>query len=436
MTYYLIGIGGAGMNVVAELLHAEGHTVLGSDAKDSSVIGRLVRQGIGAAVGHDPARLAPGMTVVVSTAIHEDNPELVRARELGLPVIHRSEALALAAGNRDFVAVAGAHGKTTTSGMLAVALHHAGLDPSIAIGGSVVGYGSGAHRGEGNILVAEADESDRSFLNYTPRVALVTNVEPDHLDFFGSEEEFRAAFVEFVRRIVPGGLLIGCADDPGAADLLAAARAEGIRTVGYGERGPDVFVADSVFELGGARYPVQLRVRGEHNLVNAAGALAAGIELGVSPETMVEGLEMFTGTGRRFEAHGMRRGVRVIDDYAHHPTEVIATIRTARQVSDGRVLVLFQPHLYSRTQQFAERFAHALDGADAVVVTDIFGSREDPIPGVTSRLITDRMRRGRYEPDRFAAARAIAREARPDDLVITMGAGDVTELADVILGLL
>lgn len=435
MNFYLIGAGGAGMSVVAELLHAEGYQVAGSDASDSAVLAKLAERGIDVVAGHDPARIQAGMTVVVSTAIRPDNPELVRARELGLAVIHRSEALRLAAGARDFIAVAGAHGKTTTSGMLAVALRSAGLDPSVAVGGSIVGYGSGAHLGTGNVIVAEADESDMSFLNYTPRVAIVTNVEPDHLDYYGSVAEFHAAFLEFARRIVPGGLLIACTDDPGAAELLELARAEGIRTLGYGAHGPDLKVGKT-FKLRGERYEINLRVPGAHNRLNAAAAFAAGIELGVTPAAMVAGLEMFSGTGRRFESRGVRRGVRVVDDYAHHPSEVRATIRTARETTAGRVLVLFQPHLYSRTRQFAAQFAETLDAADYVVVTDIYGAREDPIAGVTAELITTQMRHGIYVPEREAAAKAIARVAAPDDVVITMGAGDVTELAEVIVGAL
>nr|NLD41502.1 UDP-N-acetylmuramate--L-alanine ligase [Actinomycetales bacterium] len=427
------GIGGAGMSVVAELLHAEGYQVAGSDAQDSAVLRRLVASGITAGIGHDPSRLEEAMTVVVSTAIQDANPELRRARELGLDVIHRSQALAIAAGERDFVAVAGAHGKTTTSAMLAVALHHSGMNPSFAVGGTVVGYGSGAHLGTGTVLVAEADESDRSFLNYSPRVAIVTNVEPDHLDFYGTEQAFYDAFADFARRIVPGGLLVACADDPGAVAVMETARERGVRVLGFGHSSPELTVEDEAFVLGGRRYPVRLRVRGSHNMLNAAAALGAGVELGVDAATMVAGLEMFTGTGRRFESHGTRRGVRVVDDYAHHPTEVAATLRSAREVTEGRVLVLFQPHLYSRTVQFAERFATALDAADMVVVTDIYGAREAPVPGVTAALITSRMERGRHVPERMAAATVIAREARPGDLVLTMGAGDVTELADVIL---
>lgn len=433
MKFYLIGIGGTGMSAIAELLHEEGHEVLGSDARNSDVMQRMNARGIDALVGNDPARLGPGMTVVLSSAIRESNPELVRARELGLEVIHRSAALQLASQRKDFVAVAGTHGKTTTSAMLAVALTQNGLDPSMAVGSTVVGFGSGARLGGGNIMVAEADESDRSFLNYSPRIAIVTNVEPDHLDHFHTEEAYREVFEEFLGRIVPGGLLVACNDDPGSKALARVARNRGIRTMGYGETGPDVVIVGQAFQYGGQRYPIRLRVRGEHNLLNAAGAFAAGIELGVAPEAMVAGLEMFSGTVRRFEARGTRHGVSVVDDYAHHPSEVVATLRTARQVTDGRVLVLYQPLLFSRTRDFADRFAQALDAADFVVVTDIYGSREDPIPGVTSELISNLMTRGIYVGDGERAAARIAREARSGDLLLTMGAEGVAELADVVL---
>lgn len=436
--FHMIGIGGAGMSVVARLLAAKGHSVQGSDAQESATLRGLREAGIPAWAGHDAAHVGEGMTVVVSTAIRESNPELARARQLGLPVIHRSVALALAAEGSDLVAVAGAHGKTTTSAMIAVALRHAGLDPSAAIGGTVIGLGSGAHHGSGRAFVAEADESDGSFLNYRPRVAVVTNVEPDHLDHYGTREAFQLAFREFVDRIVPGGLLVACADDPGARDLLEHARATGVRTLAYGTGDDcDVVVRPAALIWQGKEVPLTLKVRGDHNRLNAAAAFAAGVELGVEPWEMANGLTEFAGTGRRFEAHGVRHGVRVVDDYAHHPTEVAATLRTARDVAgEGRVLVLFQPHLFSRTRDFAERFAAALDLADAVIVTDIYPAREDPMPGVTSELITARMTRGRFVADKHRAAREIALGARSGDLVITMGAGDVTELGDEIVGLL
>ncbi len=441
VTHHLIGIGGAGMSVVAELLAARGNAVQGSDARHSAVLDRLAEQGIATFVGHDAGHVGPGMVVVVSTAIRADNPELVRARGLGLEVVHRSEALARAAAGMDFVAVAGAHGKTTTSAMIAVALREAGLDPSWAIGGTVVGVGSGAHLGSGRVFVAEADESDRSFLNYSPRIAVVTNVEPDHLDHYGSEEAFIAAFHDFLARIVPGGLLVACRDDAGASGLLDVARARGIRCVSYGRSAPsgpdDIAVDGDDVVVGGRREPLVLRVAGDHNRLNAAAALAVGLELGVDLPTMTRSLAAFTGTGRRFEERGRRSGVVVVDDYAHHPTEVAATLGAARAAAgDGRVLVLFQPHLFSRTRQFADRFAAALDLADEVVVTAVSAAREDPEPGVTSELLTRRMSRGRYVADRHEAAAVVAGAARPGDLVLTMGAGDVTDLADEIVGAL
>ena len=441
VTHHLIGIGGAGMSVVAELLAARGNAVQGSDARHSAVLDRLAEHGIATFVGHDAGHVGPGMVVVVSTAIRADNPELVRARGLGLEVVHRSEALARAAAGMDFVAVAGAHGKTTTSAMIAVALREAGLDPSWAIGGTVVGVGSGAHLGSGRVFVAEADESDRSFLNYSPRIAVVTNVEPDHLDHYGSEEAFIAAFHDFLARIVPGGLLVACRDDAGASGLLDVARARGIRCVSYGRSAPsgpdDIAVDGDDVVVGGRREPLVLRVAGDHNRLNAAAALAVGLELGVDLPTMTRSLAAFTGTGRRFEERGRRSGVVVVDDYAHHPTEVAATLGAARAAAgDGRVLVLFQPHLFSRTRQFADRFAAALDLADEVVVTAVYAAREDPEPGVTSELITRRMSRGRYVAVRHEAAAVVAGAARPGDLVLTMGAGDVTDLADEIVGAL
>ncbi|MHB1065344.1 MAG: UDP-N-acetylmuramate--L-alanine ligase [Georgenia sp.] len=447
------------MSVVAELLLARGHDVSGSDQRDSATLDHLRHLGVPAFVGHDAAHVPDGATVVVSTAVRATNPELAVARERGLPVLHRSQALALAAQGRDFVAVAGAHGKTSTSAMLAVALRAAGQDPSYAIGGTLLGLGAGAHLGEGPVLVAEADESDGSFLNYAPRVAVVTNVEPDHLDHYGSVAAFHRAFDEFAERILPGGLLVACADDPGAFALARRTADRGTRVVTYGV-GPSPEVGEAHARVGDAlltahrsftqlrrtghradgapanvAVPLAIEVGGEHMLLNAAGAWCAGVELGVAPAAMARALSAFSGTGRRFEVRGTAGGVRVVDDYAHHPTEVAATLRAARLAAgDGRVIVLFQPHLYSRTQTFAGAFARALAGADLVVVTDVYAAREDPVPGVDGSLITDAMpERGRYVADRRAAAETVADLARPGDLVLTVGAGDVTELGPVIL---
>ena len=476
--FHLIGIGGAGMSVVAQLLAARGARVSGSDAHGGPAFDHLSDLGITTHLGHDAAHVPERSTVVVSTAIKETNPELAEARRRGQDVIHRSQALALAAQGLDFVAVAGAHGKTTTSGMLAEALTEAGADPSFAIGGVVRALGTGAHLGSGSALVAEADESDRSFLNYTPRVEIVTNVEPDHLDSYGTAEAFEAAFVDFAHRLVPGGLLVACAADAGALRLAQSAAAEGLRVVTYSFGGPDtlpggVLVGEGHVHLdiqdrgasstqalltlttatdresaGGtgeepSRSPVELvlAVPGDHVALDAAGAWAAGIELGVEPARMARALGVFGGTGRRFEDRGEADGVRVIDDYAHHPTEIEALLRTARGVAQergGRVLVLFQPHLFSRTRAFADRFGQALALADAVVVTDVYPARETQadFPDITGDTVAQRVPggRARFVAERLDAARAVADSARPGDLLLTVGAGDVTELAGTVLG--
>ncbi|WP_194949096.1 UDP-N-acetylmuramate--L-alanine ligase [Actinomyces trachealis] len=464
--FHLIGVGGAGMSVVAELLAERGATVSGSDSHDSEALAHLRKAGVQVRVSHDAAAVPAEATVVVSTAIKDTNPELAAARSRGQKVIHRSQALALAAQGRDFVAVAGAHGKTTTSGMLAEALTQAGADPSFAIGGVVCAIGTGAHLGQGRAFVAEADESDRSFLNYSPRVEVVTNVEPDHLDNYGSTEAFEQAFLDFSARLVPGGLLVACADDPGALRLARAAAVAGTRVQTFGTTSAAEICGGSVGEGhvqltvlaaegdgttaslrlqrsdGGLVGPVEfhLSVPGSHVALDAAGAWAAGLELGVEPGLMARSLGAFGGTKRRFEDRGEAAGVRVVDDYAHHPTEIEALMRTARavaQVRGGRVLALFQPHLFSRTQSFAQRFGATLGQADLVIVTDVYPAREiaEDFPGVNGGTVAQYLPDGRgyFVPSREEAAHAIAAAARPGDLLLTIGAGDVTELGAVVL---
>lgn len=447
---HLVGVGGAGMSAVAALLAARGLEVSGSDAGAGGL--EAVRAaGVTAHHGHDAALVDGAGTLVVSSAIRPTNPELVRARELGVPVLHRSVALAALMAGRRGVAVAGAHGKTTTSAMVAVVLARAGLDPSWAIGG-VVHHAAGghadpvggAHAGTGDVMVVEADESDGSFLAYRPEVSVVTNVEPDHLDHYGSREAFEQAFVDFAGLVT--GTLVACADDPGAARLAAAAEAAGTHVLRYGtDPRADVVVGEwvasgaggttTLTERGGPAVPVVLAVPGAHNALNAAAAWSVARLLGVDARAAAAGLAAFAGTGRRFEHRGTAAGVRVVDDYAHHPTEVAALLRAARTVAgQGRVLVLFQPHLFSRTATFAADFARALSLADEAVVTDVYAAREDPDPTVTGALITDRMGgRGRFVADRTDAAHAVAALARPGDLVLTVGAGDVTALAPVVL---
>lgn len=442
--FHFIGIGGAGMSVVAELLADRGLGVSGSDRADSAVMDHLRGLGIRVHVGHDPANVPPDAVVVVSSAIRDSNVELAAARSRGQRVIHRSQALALAAAGMRFVAVAGAHGKTTTSAMLALALRAVGLDPSAAIGGVLPEFGTGAHLGGGDIFVAEADESDGSFLNYTPSVELVTNVEPDHLDHYRTQEAFEQVFVDFVERLVEGGLLVCCAEDRGASRLAATARGQGRRVLTYGRpelcsEAPDVRIEDVVEHADGSTarlvegdtvVDLSLGVPGWQNIVNAAGAWTVGVELGVDPVAMARALGAFRGAERRFQLRGQVGDRRVFDDYAHHPTEVAAALAEARVVAgEGPVTVVFQPHLFSRTRAFSDRFARALSAADTVVVTDVYASREDPVDGVDSSLITAHVPGSHLVHDMHEAARLGARLTGPGGILVTMGAGSITTTA-------
>jgi UDP-N-acetylmuramate--alanine ligase len=449
---HLIGIGGAGMSGIARILLARGVAVSGSDAKDSRAVLALRALGARVEVGHAAAHLpdAPA-TVVVSTAIRPTNPELAAARQRGLPVVHRAQALAALTAGRRVAAVAGTHGKTSTTSMLTVALQHCGLDPSFAIGGDLASSGAGAHHGAGETFVVEADESDGSFTAFAPDVAVVTNVEPDHLDHHGTEQAYRAVFLAFVDRIRPGGTLLVCADDPGIAPLVDRARQRGLTVRDYGRAGdPDAgaVLLDFTPDGSGARLRARLRgdeltlrlaVPGEHMALNALGAALAALELGAHRDCLTEGLAAFDGVRRRFEYRGRVAGVAVYDDYAHHPTEVAATLRAAREVAaaGGRVVVAFQPHLYSRTRTFAAAFGAALGLADEVVVLDVYAAREDPEPGVTGALVADAVplppERVHYVPRWADVPGVLADLARPGDLVLTMGAGDVTVLGPEVL---
>ncbi|GEK19126.1 UDP-N-acetylmuramate--L-alanine ligase [Cellulomonas persica] len=445
------------MSAVALLLAARGLEVSGSDAADGPALPGLRDAGVAVHVGHDAALVEGVDTLVVSSAVRESNAELAAARAAGVRVLHRSQALASLMADRDGVAVAGAHGKTTTSAMIATGLLAAGADPSFAIGGTVLtaeGSVGGGRQGTGRAFVAEADESDGSFLAYGPLVSVVTNVEPDHLDHYGTRDAFEAAFVAFAGRIRSGGLLVACVDDEGARRLVERVRDDlagrGVEVRTYGRSAEaDVRVGEltacdggwtfevSTGEATAAPTTVTLALPGAHNALNAAAAWTVLVRLGVPGPDAAAALGSFRGTGRRFEDRGTAGGVRVVDDYAHHPTEVAALLRAARSVAgDGRVLALFQPHLFSRTRTFAHEFGAALDLADVVVVTDVYAAREDPDPSVTGALVVDRVPtagRATFVADRFDAARAIADAARPGDLLLTVGAGDVTALAPTIL---
>ncbi|MGW0523383.1 UDP-N-acetylmuramate--L-alanine ligase [Crossiella sp. NPDC003009] len=451
---HLVGIGGAGMSGIARILLARGARVSGSDAKDSPTVLALRAQGAEISTGHlaeNLDQLDGGPTaVVVSTAIRPSNPELAAAQERGITVLRRAEALgALMAGHR-VACIAGTHGKTSTTSMLTVALQHCRLDPSFAIGGDLNESGANAHHGSGGAFVAEADESDGSFLVFSPSVAVVTNVEADHLDHHGTVEAYVAVFDEFVTRIEPGGVLIANADDPGSAALAERATAQGVRVLRYGRaEGADARIlvhrptsagGEVDIELGGEQVTVTVAVPGEHMAGNAVAALLAGLELGAPLDGLLNGLAAFGGVRRRFEFKGQAAGVRVYDDYAHHPTEVDAQLRAARPVvgGTGRLVVVFQPHLYSRTKAFCAEFAQALALADEVVVLDVYGAREEPEPGVTGELVAESvpLPQGRvhYESSISHAPKLVASLVRAGDLVITMGAGDVTMLGPEILG--
>ncbi|MGA8788206.1 MAG: UDP-N-acetylmuramate--L-alanine ligase [Paenarthrobacter sp.] len=437
---HFIGIGGVGMSAVARIMVARGVPVSGTDAKDLPVMHDLASAGARIAVGYHQDNLADAQTIVAGSAIRADNPELAAARAAGLPVLHRSEALAATMAGHRVVTVAGTHGKSTTTSMIAVLLKEAGVDPSFAIGANVPALGVNAAHGNSDIFVAEADESDGSFLNYRPLIAVVTNVEADHLDHYGTPEAVFASFDNFAALLPADGVLLACADDAGARALAERTASQGTtRVLTYGtsddagirlfDGGPgDVSVA-----VGDKVHRVELQVPGRHNALNAAAAFAVAVELGVEPEAAAAALGHFSGASRRFELKGQGRGVRVYDDYAHHPTEVRAALSAARSVAGGnKVHVLFQPHLFSRTREFAKEFAEALDAADTALILDIYAAREDPVPGVTSALIADQLATGRLVAA-GEAVDALAAVAHDGDVVLTVGAGDVTAYGPVIV---
>ncbi|OIJ91410.1 UDP-N-acetylmuramate--L-alanine ligase [Streptomyces colonosanans] len=444
---HFIGIGGAGMSGIAKILAQRGAKVAGSDAKDSPTAEALRALGATVHIGHAAEHLADDATcVVVSSAIRADNPELARAAELGIPVVHRSDALARLMDGLRPIAVAGTHGKTTTTSMLAVSLAELGLTPSYAIGGDLDAPGSNAQHGEGEIFVAEADESDRSFHKYAPEVAIVLNVELDHHANYGSMEDIYDSFRTFADRIVPGGTLVISADHEGARELTR--RLDGaVRTVTYGEsQDADVRIlsitphglkSEVTVVLDGAELTFAVSVPGSHYAHNAVAALAAGVALGVPAAELAPALAAYTGVKRRLQLKGEAAGVQVVDSYAHHPTEMTADLEAMRAGTEGRVLVVFQPHLFSRTQELGKEMGEALALADESVVLDIYPAREDPIPGVTSELIIASARAAGAEVqpvhDKAGVPEAVAGMAKPGDLVLTMGAGDVTDLGPRIL---
>jgi UDP-N-acetylmuramate--alanine ligase len=468
---HMVGIGGAGMSGIARILLDRGGLVSGSDAKESRGVAALRARGALIRIGHDESSLdllPGGPTAVVSThaAIPKTNPELVEARRRGIPVILRPVVLAKLMVGHTTLMVTGTHGKTTTTSMLIVALQHSGFDPSFAVGGDLGEAGTNAHHGSGDCFVAEADESDGSLLEYTPNVAVVTNIEADHLDFFGSPQAYGAVFDDFVERLAPGGALVVCTDDPGAAALAERTAALGIRVLRYGSdeplgrRAEDGAGAPDLagrllsweqqdtgavahIQLAAEPHPrvMRLAVPGRHMALNALGALLAATEVGAPVESVLDGLAGFEGVRRRFELVGTAHGVRVFDDYAHHPTEVRATLGAVRTVTEqgghGRSVVVFQPHLYSRTAAFAREFGQALEAADEVFVLDVYAAREQPMAGISGATVAEHVGKPvHYVPDFSAVAELVADAVHPGDVVVTMGAGDVTMLGPEIVAAL
>jgi UDP-N-acetylmuramate--alanine ligase len=452
---HFVGIGGIGMSGIAELLVNLGYEVSGSDQSASATLERLASMGVATAVGHAAANVGPADVVVYSSAIRPDNVELAEARARGIPVVARAEMLAELMRLRVGIAVAGAPGKTSTTSMVALVLERAGLDPTAVIGGRLRAFGSNARLGHGQHMVVEADESDRSFLKLSPTVAVVTNIDREHMEAYGGFDDLQQAFVDFANKVPFYGAVVACADDPEVARILPRLTR---RATTYGIEAPDVIVgaADVALEGFGSTCTVvqrnahdrsaaaqplgrlRLQVPGRHSVLNALAAVAVGIELGVPFDVIASALDEFTGAERRFEVRGVVNGITVVDDYGHHPTEIAAVLAAARAASTGRIVVAFQPHRYSRTAQLLPDFAAALAPADEVLLTDIYAASEAPIPGVTVEALAEAVNRRRQRPvlvvkglDGLPAA--IAALARPGDLVITLGAGSIGHIAAAVV---
>lgn len=443
---HFVGAGGVGMSGLAEiLLLSTPLEISGCDRERGENTDRLIALGAKIAVGHDPAHLADVDLVVISSAVDESNPEVNAARERGIPVIRRAQMLGQIMRLKQGIAIAGTHGKTTTTSLTGMVLTEAGFDPTIVVGGRVRILGTNARLGRGDFLVAEADEYDRSFLELTPDVAVITNIEADHLDCYRDLSEILDAFVLFANRVPFYGAVVACLDDPGVGAVLSRVEK---RVVTYGES-PQAHVRarEIRLEASGTRFDVwdseqgllgevRLPLPGRHNVANALAAIAVGRELLIPFETIARALAGFTGVIRRFETKGERADVLVVDDYAHHPTELAATLAAARQVyPDRRLVALFQPHLFTRTRDFATDFGRALLGADVAVVTDVYPSREKPLPGVSGQLVVRAAKEAGhrnlvYIPDKKRVADRLERLLKPGDLLLTMGAGDVVRFGE------
>jgi len=446
---HFVGIGGVGMSGLAEYLHAHGESVSGSDLNENATTRRLAGLGMAIHRGHREGNLGDARRVVASTAIAADNPELAEAQRLEIPVIRRGQLLAEIMAAKRGIAIGGSHGKTTTTSLIGHLLASAGLDPTSIIGGRVMGTGaspSGTRMGQSALLVAEADESDGSFLLLAPAIAVITNVDPEHLDHYGNFEALEDAFVEFANAIPPDGLAVLCVDHPGVQALLP--RLTGRRmTYGFSDEADLVASLPGGRELG-ANFKVRsggrplgefsLPLPGRHNVLNALAAIAVGLELGIAPRTIAQGLADFGGVERRYQVLGSCRDIQVVDDYAHHPAELRATLEAARSVHPGRIVSVFQPHRYTRTRDCLEEFASAFAASDVVVVSEIYPAGDAPIPGISGQILAEKItgqghRDVRFMADLESIRRELPGDLAPGDLVLTLGAGDIAKLGPQIL---
>jgi UDP-N-acetylmuramate--alanine ligase len=444
---HFAGIGGIGMSGIAEVLLNLGYTISGSDLKLSPTTDRLAQLGARIYEGHNAENVAGAKALVVSSAVEESNPEVQEARRLQIPVIPRGELLAELMRLKYGIAVAGSHGKTTTTSMIATILSHAGVDPTVVVGGKVAAMGgTNARVGKSDFLVVEADESDGSFLKLSPIFAIVTNIDREHLDHYSEIGAIRAAFIEFVNKVPFYGAAILCLDDENVQSILPSVKR---RTITYGRNSQADYQpgvqesADfhSCFTLRSRTADLgefYLNIAGEHNILNATAAIAVALELHVAPDLIREGLRRFTGVGRRFEVRGVANGVTVVDDYGHHPTEIRATLAAAKSCCRGKMHVLFQPHRYTRTFHLLDDFARAFHQADRVLVLDIYAASEKPIEGVTAEALVDRMRQfghrgAEYAGSNHAGVEMIVQGVEPGDMILTLGAGSVSQLGEKIL---
>jgi UDP-N-acetylmuramate--alanine ligase len=445
---HFVGIGGAGMSGIAEVLLNLGFTVSGSDTRPTPVTERLASLGARIHEGHAAANLRDAQVVVVSTAVTADNPEVSEARRRQIPVIPRAEMLAELMRLKFCVAVAGAHGKTTVTSMIALMLAEAGLDPTVVIGGRLDAFGSGARLGRGELMVVEADESDRSFLYLLPSIAVVTNIDREHLEHYRDLDEIAAAFVSFMNKVPFYGAVVACVDPPWRERLQKLRPQLRRRVVTYGiEAGADVTARALELKPAGASFEVEARgkslgcfetrVVGRHNVQNALATVAVGLELDLTADQIRTGLRDFRGADRRFQVKAEAQGITVVDDYGHHPTEIRATLEAAALRGARRIWAIFQPHRYTRTRALMDDFAHCFERCDRVYVLDIYPASEQPIPGITSERLIERMHelgfeRARYAPSSATVVQEVLAEMRPGDLILTVGAGSVWQIAEAL----